>query len=567
MVLRKVRRSVLSRIDPLGWGPATASVALRAAMNPLGVVRANASLAANLARIPLSAATMYTGGQVEPPLPVDARDKRFADPAWSQNPGYMALRQYYLAVAKYVDDMLEAGHGDPLTDGKVKQMSDLMLGALAPTSFVATNPDALVEAYRTGGRSLAKGARFAASDMVTRGGRPVKVDTKAYTLGEDMACTPGQVVFRNDLIEVMQYEPQTKTVYETPLLVTPPWINKYYILDLRPGRSLVEMAIKTGRTVFAISYRNPDGSMRDLGMDDYYLQGTSAALDVVQEITGAEKVDILALCLGGAMTAMAAAKDAQDGVDRLGSLTLLNAMLDYSEPGELSLMTDGAAIEMIEERMSRKGYLSQKDMSDPFDMIRANDLIFNYWVSRWMKGEEPTAFDILVWNDDSTKMPARMHSEYLRGMYRDNLLCKGEFVLDGTTLDLSQVTSDCYVVGAIGDHIVPWSTSYKAVALLGGDVRYVQSNGGHLAGAVNPPSSRTWFKAIGKPQDDNREAYPATAAEFEEVAEKHTGDSWWTDWNTWMSSRAGKKVAPPAMGSEAHPPLYPAPGKYVKNAR
>ena len=323
------------------------------------------------------------------------------------------------------------------------------------------------------------------------------------------------------------------------------------------------MAVKHGRTVFAISYRNPTREMAGIGMDDYYRLGTDAALDVVQDVTGAEKVDILSICLGGAMSAMAAARDAENGIDRIGSVTLLNSMLDYSEPGELSLMTDGATLDMIERRMSKKGFLSADEMSSTFDMIRAKDLIFNYWVSRWMKGEDPAAFDILVWNDDSTRMPATMHSEYLRGLYQDNALSNGDFVLDGTTLDLGKITSDCYVVGAVGDHIVPWSTSYKAVPLLGGDVRYVQSNGGHLAGAVNPPSKKTWFKAIGKPGDDNRKDYPDTAAEFEQVAEKVTGDSWWTDWDVWMSARAGEKVDPPQMGSESNPVLCAAPGEYV----
>lgn len=562
-MLKNVRDELRSRVDPLGWGGATASVARRALMNPVGVLRAGTGFAAAAAQIPAATLSMYGPRPLSLPVEVDSRDRRFANRAWSENPGYVGLRQYYLAMSKLVNDLLDAGEGDPIGDGKARQAATLMLDAMAPTSFLGLNPDALERAYQTGGRSLFKGARFAAADMVKRGGRPVKVDRSAFALGENMAATPGKVVFRNDLIEVIQYAPQTEEVYSTPVLVTPPWINKYYILDLAPGRSLVEMAIKQGRTVFAISYRNPDDSMSGYGMDDYYRMGTPVALDVVQEITGAPKIDILSICLGGAMSAMVAAREAGEGRDRIGSITLLNVMLDYSEPGELSLMTDGATLDMIERRMNRKGYLSADEMSAAFDMIRAKDLIFNYWVSRWMKGEEPVAFDILAWNDDSTRMPATMHSEYLRGLYQDNKLCKGEFVLDGEELDLSAVTNDCYVVGAVGDHIVPWSTSYRAVPLLGGDVRYVQSNGGHLAGAVNPPSAKTWFRAIGAPQDDNRALYPDTAAEFSEVSTKTTGDSWWTDWGVWMSSRAGEMVSPPSMGSATHPVLCDAPGEYV----
>lgn len=562
-MIKNLRDDLRSRIDPLGWGGATAKVARRALMNPVGMARAGVGYATATAQIPAATLSMYGPRPMSLPMEVDAHERRFANRAWSENSAYVGLRQYYLAVGQLVDDLLRAGEGDPVDDGRARQAVMLMLNAMAPTSFLGLNPDALERAYETGGRSLLKGAKFATSDLVKRGGRPVKVDRSAFTVGEDLAATPGKVVFRNDLIEVIQYEPQTEQVYSTPLLVTPPWINKYYILDLAPGRSLIEMAIKQGRTVFAISYRNPDDSMSELGMDDYFRSGTPVALDVVQEITGAPKVDILSICLGGAMSAMVAAREAGEGRDRIGSVTLLNVMLDYSEPGELSLMTDGATLDMIERRMRRKGYLSAGEMSTAFDMIRANDLIFNYWVSRWMKGDDPVAFDILAWNDDSTRMPATMHSEYLRGLYQDNALCKGEFVLDGAELDLSRITNDCYVVGAVGDHIVPWQTSYKAVPLLGGDVRYIQSNGGHLAGAVNPPSGKTWFKAIGCPEDDNRAEYPATAAEFSEVATKVTGDSWWTDWGVWMSSRAGELVTLPPMGSGSNPVLGEAPGEFV----
>lgn len=566
-MFERVSKKVRSKVDPLGWGPAALSVAGRAARNPVDVVRATARFAGSSVRIPLAAAGMLTGREMTAPVTVNEKDRRFADPAWAENPAFFALRQYYEALSQYVGDVLVAGEGDELEDGKARQMADLVLNAAAPTNIVALNPEALVKAFQTGGRSLAKGAGYMASDIVRRGGRPVKVAQDVYTVGENMACTPGKVVFRNDLIEVMQYEPQTDEVYETPLLVTPPWINKYYILDLRPGRSLIEMAVKSGRTVFAISYRNPDRSMASFGMDDYYRLGTATALDVVQEVTGAAKVDILALCLGGAMTAMAAAKDAIDGENRMGTLTLLNTMLDYAEPGELGVMVDSGAIDMIEQRMFSRGYLTEHEMADTFDMLRANDLIFNYWVSRWMKGEAPTAFDILVWNDDSTRMPAKMHSEYLRALYERNDLREKQFVLEGTRLDLAEAKNDCYVVGAINDHIVLWTTSYQAVNLMGGDVRYVLSNGGHLAGAVNPPSKRTWFEAIGKPSANNKKAYPSTPEEFREKADHVETDSWWTDWNTWMSSRAGKKVAPPAMGSEAHPPICDAPGIYVLNEK
>lgn len=565
-VFDDARRKISARIDPLGLIPAAATVTARAAVNPLGLVKANVDLAGDLARIPVSYLRSVAGAD-DPnwPMEVDTKDRRFSDRTWEENPNYKALRQYYLAACGYVDAVRAAGAGDERADGKIGFITRLVMDTMAPTNFLLTNPDALIEAYRTGGGSLVRGFRHFVDDLLNRGGRPEKIDRSKYVLGENMACTPGKVIFRNDLIEVMQYEPQTEQVHAVPLLVTPPWINKYYILDLTPGRSLIEMAVKSGRTVFGISYRQPDSSMRDLGMDDYYNQGTVAALDVVQKVTGAPKVDILALCLGGAMSAMATAKDAAEGNDRIGTLTLMNTMLDYTDPGEIKYFTGPEDVEVIIERMQAKGFLSKEEMADTFDMVRARDLIFNYWVSRWMKGEDPTAFDILVWNADSTNMPARMHAEYMRSLYVQNALVTGEFVLDGTRLDMSKVTNDTYVVGAVGDHIVPWSTSYRAVAMLGGDVRYVQSNGGHLAGALNPPSKRTWYRAIGKPEEANRDQYPATAAQFEEQAPKITGDSWWSDWNTWMSSRAGEMIDPPAMGGYDFEPLGDAPGQYVRS--
>ncbi|MFC3850579.1 PHA/PHB synthase family protein [Corynebacterium hansenii] len=566
MGIDDIRRKINARIDPLGLVPAAASVAARAAVNPLGVAKANLDLAGDLAKIPVAYLRAAAGAD-DPKWPVDAdpRDRRFSERTWEENPNYAALRQYYLAACGYVDGLREAGAGDAQADGKIGFMSRLVMDAMAPTNFLATNPEALIEAYRTGGRSVLKGQRFFIDDLLNNDGRPEKIDRTKFTLGEDMACTPGKVIFRNDLIEVMQYEPQTEQVHAVPLLVTPPWINKYYILDLTPGRSLIEMAVKSGRTVFGISYRQPDSSMADLGMDDYYREGTVAALDVVQEVTGAPKVDILALCLGGAMSAMATAKDAVDGKDRIGTLTLMNTMLDYTDPGEIKYFTGPEDVEVIVERMKAKGYLGKNEMADTFDLVRARDLIFNYWVSRWMKGEDPTAFDILVWNADSTNMPLRMHAEYMRSLYVDNALAEGDFVLDGTRLDMGAVKNDTYVVGAVGDHIVPWSTSYAAVKMLGGDVRYVQSNGGHLAGALNPPSKRTWYRAIGEPEKVNRGEYPSSPAEFEEKAPQIKGDSWWSDWNRWMSARAGEMVSPPEMGGGKYAPICDAPGEYVRS--
>jgi polyhydroxyalkanoate synthase len=306
--------------------------------------------------------------------------------------------------------------------------------------------------------------------------------------------------------------------------------------------------------VFAISYRNPDASMSGVTLDDYLIHGPREALDVIGEITGAPKVDIIGLCLGGALTGMLAAYLNEKGDDRLGSITLLNTLLDYSEPGVLGAFTDEKTVAGLERQMAEKGFLEGSEMAGTFNLLRANDLIFSYVVSNWLMGQDPPAFDILAWNGDSTRLPAAMHSFYLRSLYLRNELAKGEMEMAGQRLSLSDVTNDTYVVGAINDHIVPWHSSYKTCELLGGTVRYVLSSGGHIAGIVNPPGPKAWFEATSHA--------PADAETWRAAATKHDG-SWWQDWTEWADQRAGGRIKPPAMGSSKYPPIGDAPGDYV----
>jgi polyhydroxyalkanoate synthase len=362
------------------------------------------------------------------------------------------------------------------------------------------------------------------------------------------------VVFRNELMELIQYAPQTPKVRTIPMLASPPWINKYYIMDLAPGRSFIEWAVQHERTVFAISYRNPDASMRDVTLDDYLIHGPREALDVITEITGSPKIDITGLCLGGALTGMLAAYFARTGDDRIGSITLLNTMLDYSQPGVLGAFTDEKTVARLEHEMAEKGYLEGSQMAGAFDLLRANDLIFSYVVSGWLMGQDPPAFDLLAWNADSTRLPAAMHSFYLRSLYIRNELARGELELAGQQLSLGDVKNDTYVVGAINDHIVPWPTSYRATSLLGGDVRYVLSSGGHVAGIVNPPGPKPWYEIA----DSN----PADGASWQAAATRQAG-SWWEDWTRWSQARAGNLVRPPSMGSDQNPAVGDAPGDYV----
>jgi polyhydroxyalkanoate synthase len=345
------------------------------------------------------------------------------------------------------------------------------------------------------------------------------------------------------------------------MLASPPWINKYYIMDLAPGRSFIEWAIRSGHTMFAISYRNPDVTMRGVTLDDYLISGPKTALDVISDITGADKIDITGLCLGGALTGMLAAYLAGTGDQRIGSVTLLNTMLDYSEPGVLGVFTDEPTVARLERQMAKQGFLEGSQMAGTFDMLRANDLIFSYVVSNWLMGKRPPAFDLLAWNADSTRMPAAMHSFYLRSLYIRNELARGQLELAGQRLSLGDVKSDSYVVGAVNDHIVPWTTSYKATRLLGGGVRYVLSNGGHVAGIVNPPGPKAWYTVSADPAAPYP-AGPAGAEQWRAAAETRDG-SWWQDWADWAGSRAGDLVPPPRLGSRRYPVLGDAPGQYI----
>jgi polyhydroxyalkanoate synthase len=327
-------------------------------------------------------------------------------------------------------------------------------------------------------------------------------------------------------------------------------------MDLAPGRSFIEWAVQHQRTVFAISYRNPDASMRDVTLDDYLIHGPRTALDVISEITGSDTVDIVGLCLGGALTAMLAAYLAGTGDSRIGSITLLNTLLDYSEPGVLGAFADEQTISRLEAEMARTGVMEGAKMAGTFDALRANDLIFNYVVSNWLMGKSPPAFDILAWNADSTRLPAAMHSFYLRTLYAHNQLAKGEMELSGQQLSLADVKNDTYIVGAVNDHIVPWPSSYKATGMLGGSVRYVLSSGGHIAGIVNPPGPKAWYEVAQRNPED--------AARWREAAERHSG-SWWQDWASWADERAGRLGPAPPMGSDRYPTLGDAPGDYVRS--
>jgi polyhydroxyalkanoate synthase subunit PhaC len=546
--------SSLASPDVAQLGDALAKAVRVAATNPTHLANVGLNLAVALAQVPPKTLTQWLSDTDAVPAGLDPKDRRFSDPTWNRNPFFVALRLTHAAAVRSVMELIDPAGVDPMTARKARMLASLMLDAMAPTNFLPTNPAALKRAFETGGRSVFNGAKNFLDDLRTNGGRPRQVDSSPFVFGENTAATPGKVVYRNDLIELIQYEPQTPTVHAAPLLCSPPWINKYYVMDLAPKRSFIEWAVQHNRTVFAISYRNASAEMSNVTMDDYLINGPSQALDVITDITGADTIDIVGLCLGGALTAITAAYLASAGDDRVGNLTLLNTMLDYSDPGDLGLFTDAKTVERMEHKMAETGYLDGASMAGTFDVLRANDLIFNYVVSNWLLGQSPPAFDILAWNADSTRMPAAMHGFYLRRFYVENSVASGDLELAGRRIALGDIKHNVYVVSAENDHIVPWRSAYATTQLVSGPARFVLSSGGHIAGIVNPPGPKNWYKTS--------EDVPADPEDWRRGTTHHQG-SWWEDWAAWSAANAGDLVEPPPMGSDTYPALCDAPGTYI----
>jgi polyhydroxyalkanoate synthase len=547
---------IMGRLDPLSLFSPLLRTGLAAASHQNKVAGAFARAAGEIVRATTAAAVRAAGGTPSY-APKHGKDRRFADPAWSENAGYWWLREIYHDWEQALLDIVRDTDTLPAVKQKAEFAVQLMIDALAPTNFVVANPAVIKKALDTGGLSLAKGARNFIHDVRTNQGVPRQVVPGAHTVGVDMAITPGKVVFRNELMELIQYAPSTPEVHEIPLLFSPPWINKYYIMDLAPGRSLVQWAVDHGHTAFMISYRNPDEGMRNVKMDDYLISGPIAALEVVRNITGAEKVNLLGLCLGGTLTMATLAYLDAVGLDLINSATFLNTLIDFSEPGLLGVFTDEASIRRLERTMKRTGFLPKEEMQRSFNLLRTNDLIWNYAVSSWLMGEEPSAFDLLSWNNDSTRMPAEMHSFYLRSCYVGNELARGVMELAGQRLDLEKVDQDLYFLSAEQDHIAPWRSSYAGARLPGGNVRFVLSNSGHIAGIVNPPSPKSVHRVL-----EGDQPLPADPDEWLAAATMHPV-TWWEDWARWIGDRAGGMQKPPRLGSRKHRPIADAPGTYV----
>ena len=524
--------------------------------HPLEVISANARWAIGLLAAFGATFERLMGQTADGPLSPAKGDKRFADPAYSENPLYYLVEQEYLLGRQLVLELLDIAALEKEKAAKATFAVNFLLDALAPTNTLVGNPAAVREAFNTAGASLARGARNMLDDLKDNGGWPSQVDASGFELGVNMAVTPGQVVYRSRLIELIQYEPQTQEVHEVPLLFCPAWINKYYISDLSPGKSLIEWAVQHGQTCFAISYRNPDESLRDLTFEDYWLEGPADAVRVIKEITGSPQVNTISVCLGGTLTAIGMAKNAADGDSSIKSSTFLNTHTDFSIPGTLGVFTDESTIAGLERQMEKHGYLDADKMAHTFDALRAPDLVFQYVGNNWLQGKKPPAFDLLVWNKDSTRMPAKMHSRYLRSCFLQNEFSRGAFEFNDEKLDPSIVTTPIYVLSAIEDHIVPWKSAFKTTQVLHGPARFVLSNAGHIAGIVNPPNPKCRYWALDGDLPEDPDVW-------RDQAILHEG-TWWEDWTRWISEQGGALTpAPTSLGNEERAPLAPAPGSYV----
>ena len=481
-------------------------------------------------------------------------DKRFAAPEWQGNPAFKMLKDLYLLAS---DSLLQdAGHAgadkdQQRTNFHLRQFVD----AMSPSLMLFSNPVALRRAIETGGVSLADGMRNLQRDM--RDGKLSMVDATAFAPGRNLALTPGKVVHRNKLIELIQYTPTTPNVHATPLLILPPWINKFYILDMQPKNSMVRHLVEQGFTVFVVSWKNPDAAMEGTTIEDYMHLGPLAASEVIQEITGSATVNVMGYCIGGTLLAMTLAWLSNKGDDRFGAATFMVSLQDFTKVGDTAVFSDEPAMDLVEQQMLQRGYLDSREMSNMFNLLRSNDLIWSNVVNNYLLGQPPPAFDLLYWNSDGTRMARAAHSWYMRNTYVENNLVKpGKVRLDGETLDLGRIKLDVYAVGAEKDHIVPWDSAWRITQLFGGQVRYVLASSGHIAGIINPPGGKGTYWV-------NESAMPAASPEqWLETATKHDG-SWWKDWTAWLAAHSGKRAKPPGVGSTAHPALDDAPGRYV----
>ena len=545
--------------DPAAIGAAFFELTARMMAEPAKLIQAQMALWNDYLTLWQRTAERMMGKPADPVIEAAPDDRRFRDREWSDNAVFDYIKQSYLLAARYIQGAVkETGGLDEQTGRKVDFYTRQFVDAMAPSNYVLTNPEVLRATVDSRGENLISGLKNLLDDLERGKGRLAisMTDMAAFKLGENVATTPGKVVYQNDLIQLIQYAPTTATVKRRPLLIIPPWINKFYILDLRPQNSFIRWAVDQGHTVFVISWVNPGQTLSGKSFDDYMKEGPLAALDAMEQATGEKAANVIGYCLGGTLLSATLAYMTAKRDRRVKSATYFVTMVDFAEAGELSVFIDEEQIHALEERMEKKGYLEARDMHTTFNMLRANDLIWSFVVNNYLLGKSPLPFDLLYWNADSTRMPAAMHSFYLRKMYQENLLAKpGGITLDGVKIDLRKVKTPAFILSTREDHIAPWRSTYSATQIYTGPVKFVLSASGHIAGVVNPPGSKYghWRNDDNPPSPDD---WLATAT--------HHDSSWWPFWEEWVSQYAGGEVPARQPGDGKLNPIEDAPGSYVK---
>jgi polyhydroxyalkanoate synthase len=560
MALKNAEHPAALSPDPFHVAPALTEVMGRLAAQPERLMRAQGDLFSRYLDLWQQASRRVAGETARPVAQPARGDKRFLDPEWTDNPVFDVIKQSYLLTAGWLNELVSGVEGvDPMTRRRVEFFTKMLTDAFSPSNFLASNPEALKALASSGGESLVRGMENFAADLARGGGQLAiaQTDYQMFKLGENVATAPGKVVFRNELIELLQYSPTTDQVFEIPLVIFPPWINKFYILDLRPENSMIRWLAGQGITVFVASWVNPDASLADRTFEDYMREGIYAGTQAAMDQCGVDHVNTVGYCIGGTLLSATLAHMAAKGDERIGAATFFAAQQDFSEAGDLLLFTSEDWLADLEARMDEGGgVLSGQTMADTFNALRANDLIWSFFVNNYLLGKEPKPFDLLFWNSDQTRMPRTLHLFYLRRFYGENALAKGELTLDGIELDLKSVKTPVYVQSSKEDHIAPARSVYKGARLFGGPVTFTLAGSGHIAGVINAP-------AANKYQHWTNDALPPTLEEWQAGAVEHAG-SWWPNWMAWLKPRSGKLV--PARDPAAGPlePLGDAPGEYVK---
>jgi polyhydroxyalkanoate synthase len=547
-----------SRLDPFGLGQLSWKYWRGLMRNPGNLLAQNMTLAAEQASLLTYAMKRALGTEAEAVVTPPKGDRRFTDPAWSEQLPFDLIKQSYLLTSRYMLSLAGAANLDRRQQRKLDFLTRQLVDALSPSNFVASNPEVLRTTLESKGANLVRGMQNLVRDLAAGKGRLriSMVDESKFEIGRNIATTPGKVVFENDLMQLIQYSPSTEKVYQTPLVIFPPWINKFYILDLAPHNSFIRWAVSRGYTVFIVSWVNPDTKLAHKTFEDYLNQGIFEALDAIEAATGERAVNAIGYCIGGTLLACALSQMAQTGVRRIRSTTFFTTQVDFSEAGDLTVFTDEHQIKSLERTMRKRGYLDASEMATTFNMLRANDLIWTFVVNNYLLGRAPAAFDLLYWNNDSTRMPLAMHSYYLREMYLDNRLAEpGGITLNGIPVDLGKVRIPIFLQSSKEDHIAPYPSVYKATRLYSGPVTFMLAGSGHIAGVINPPQANKYYYYT-------NQTLAADVEDWIESAEYHEG-SWWPYWHQWLYRRSGRKVPARTPGEGKLPVIEDAPGRYV----